>query len=311
MPSISPERIQELQKLYDEIKTRCIEIDNKYSLTATEPALDMPETLGLTPLTFTPKTEQELRAIAVQRIAATYISKQRAVERTYSSALKSLSVQKSKVNADSDVKMAAALVNYNDEKDSIMNKVVDNGLYFSTVANRYIGFATKRYNEQVSAIVTDMKNSHSLLDQRQADAEELYNESCASLEEERQAAEDSAYEKLCEEQEKQRIAVEKYNTNLVEKEQKYQASRAKAYEAAYRAQQNKALQNAKIYAELGETGYRDLIQKEKYQVCTDMCKTLTRSEAKMLVSFDSFLVASLGAYYDAFVSWINTVLIPD
>ncbi len=311
MGSITQERINELKKLYDEIKAACLLIDNKYSLVATEPPLDMPESLNLKPLVFTPKSEQELRALAERSVEATFISKQRSLSRSYSSALKTIASESSKLNADADVKMAKALADYNDEKETIRRKVIDNGLYFSTVATRYTNLATARYNEDVKAIVNDLNARHERLEQRQTDAEQLYEESCASLEQERQASVEAAYQRLSEEQEKQRISVEKYNTGLVEKEQKYQASRAKAYEAAYRAQQNKALQNAKMYAELGETGYRDLIQREKYAVCKSMCMTLTRTEATVLTGFDSFLVSELGAYYSAFVNWINTTLLPD
>ncbi len=311
MPSITQERLNELHALYDEIKAACLLVDDKYSLTATEPHLNMPESLDLKPIDFTPKTEAELRELASQSVAPSFISKQRTVERTYSAKLKSITLEMSKVNTDMDAKMAKALVDYNNEKEIIQRKVIDNGLYFSTVSNRYISLATERYNENINTIGDDAQARHKRLLQQQADAEQLYNDACDSLSREQQASVDVAYNKLTEEQEKQRISVEKYNTGLIEKEQKYQASRAKAYEAAYRAQQNKALQNAKIYAELGEVGYRDLIQKEKYAVCTNMCMQLTRTEGNVITGFDSFLVSALGSYYSAFMSWINSVLIPD
>lgn len=308
--AVSDERLNELYALYNEIKRRCQVIDNKYSLDTVPPDLDMPESLNLQKLVYTPQTEEQLRAAAEQSIAATVLSKQRSIEKTYSSKLKSLSLQKDKLLADADAKLNAALADFNAEKEEIARKLVDNGLVFSTVGVKYNKLASDRYNEQAKTISAYLLAEQKALTTQETDAQQLYDESCASLDEEKQARIDEAYRKLTEKEEKERISVEKYNNSLEEKEQRYQATRAKAYESAWRAQQNMALQNAKTYAELGETGYRDLIQREKYGVCTQAFSQVNREEANTMLSFDGFLRSSLGSYYSAFVNWINTVLLP-
>ncbi len=309
--AISVERMRELLALHDELMRRCQIVDDKYSLIAVEPHLDMPDSLNLVKLVFEPKTPEQLNEIAEQAVAVVMLSKQRSVERSYSSSIKSISLQKSQLNSRTEAKSRAALADFNNEKASIERKVIDNGLYFSNVANRYNAEANKRYNENMMSILSESSAENELLARKEADAEALYNESVALLEEERTARIGEKLQKLADSEEKERLAIEKYNNSLEEKEQRYQYSKAKAYEAAFRAQQNKALQNAKIYAELGEVGYRDLIEKEKYAVCTDGCAALTRSEGNAIISFDSFFKSSLGNYYSAFVNWINTVLPPD
>ena len=68
--------------------------------------------------------------------------------------------------------------------------------------------------------------------------------------------------------------------------------------------------NAKLYAQLGETGLRQLVTREKYAVCQDAFFPLRREEAQAILTFDSFLRSHLGVYYDSFVAWINTTLLP-
>ena len=77
--AISSARMKELIAKYDVIKGKVEDIDRKYSLDYREPLLNMPESLGLTKLQYVPKTEEQLRAAAEERIAASYIAKQSSV----------------------------------------------------------------------------------------------------------------------------------------------------------------------------------------------------------------------------------------
>ncbi len=308
MTTFSPEQTAYLDEVYAKLKKRIIDVDEKYSLVAGEPHLDMPDSLNLVKLVFTPKSPTELSSIAEQRIAPQMLSKQRSVDSAYSSKLKSLSQQKDKINNDTFDKMDAAAADFEREKAEILRKVIDNGLYFSTVANKYNDLASKRYSETLGQLTDDNKQRQKAIAQQQTDAEQLYNEQCQSLQEERTARIADAYQKLTEEQREERTAIEKYNNTLEEKEQKYQASKAKAYETARRAEVTRALESAKIYSELGEVGFRRMIESEKYSLCIDAFVPLNRSEAQYILSLDSFLQSHLGTYYDAFVDWCNTVL---
>lgn len=304
------ERQQELLKIYSDLKEQLLLVDDKYSLTAKAPPLNMPESLNLKKLEYVPVTEEELLASAQEQAVAAMIPKQRSAQNSYTSALTRISEQKSNLLADSETQRGKALDNYNEQVETIERKVVDNGLYFSTVGDKYKNAARQSYNETLQSIGTQTRNDMAALEQKEVDAKQSYDETLQSLKEEEEAKTTVAFKKLADKEEQRRLSIEKYNNGLEEKEQKYQASRAKAYEAAYRAQQNKALQNAKIYAELGETGYRDLIEKEKYGISQTVFYPLKRSEAMLLLSLDSFMVTNLGNYYSAFVEWVNTVLVP-
>ena len=308
--SISTQRLSELTELYSDIKESFRLVDEKYSLVAAEPQLDMPESLNLKKLAYTPKTQEELNAAAELSTAAAILSKQNSVERSYSAKLKSISQKQAEVLSDADMKANESVEAFNAEKEEIARKLVDNGLVFSTIAVKFNDLASQHHIKRMEKISSRVDHRTKLIESEQADAEQLYTESCEALQREKEARIAEALRRLAEEEEKQRIAVEKYNNSLEEKEQKYQASRARAYESAYRARQNTALQNAKLYAELGETGYRDLIQKEKYSICVKQCAALTREEGNALLGFDGFLRTELGSYYSTFVNWVNTALIP-
>ena len=196
-----------------------------------------------------------------------------------------------------------------DLKD-IRAKLVNNGLIFSTITTKYEGQAQQDYQDKSEQIAAESEGALALIAQQQEDADAIYQESCESLEQEKQARITQSYQKLLEAEETLARNIQKYNTSLDEKEAKYQASRAKAYESARRAAYDRAYNNSKLYLQLGETGYRQMIQKEKYAVCQDTFYPLRREEANAILSYDSFLVAHLGVYYDAFVDWINMTLLP-
>lgn len=308
--AVSYERLLELQELYEQLKIRLRDIDDKYSLDYVEPKLDMPESLNLQKLEYTPKTEEELLAIAEQAVAVVIISKLRGVERTYSSQLKSLSLKLDKLNVTLEQKILARSEQYAARRKEIQRKLINNGLVFSSVGDKYYNLANEEFMSDTSKITDEVNAERSLINQEETNAEALYREACASLEEEKQARIAEKLQKLLDEEEKLRISIEKYNNSLEEKEQKYQASRARAYESAQRAAYNRVYNNAKLYLQMGETGYRQLIMYEKYAVCQDVFYPLRREEANTILQFDAFLINSLGKYYDSFVNWINTTLLP-
>lgn len=305
--AVSEERVKELLVLHQQIEDRCALVDEKYSLTACEPRLDMPPSLNLEKLVFTPKTEEELRALATESVNALMLSKERSAEKTYNSAIKNYEAQKQKLTEQADLDYDKAQLQLEEKKEDIKRKVADNGLYFSDIAERFCRLAENDSSSVTKEIYAKLDLELKALSQKTTDAETLYNETLAALKEERQAREDKAYSDLLQDEEEERVAVEKYNNGVEEKEQKYQASRAKAYENAYRAEQNRTLKNTQLYADLGETGYRDVISREKYAVCIDMCTGLTRREANVLLSFDSFFDNALGNYFSSFLNWITTL----
>ena len=310
MASITNERLQELVEIYKGLKVRVLLIDEKYSLDFVEPKLDMPDSLNLTKLEYNPRSEAELKALAEQEVAAIVISKQASLDKSYNTKIKSLTNKIAKIELENIQKLKAMGEEYEKDKSAIHNRVVNNGLIFSTVKAKYEADLEAYYKTRISKREQDNKDEIALVKKEQDDAEAVYKEGCESLEQEKLARISQSYQKLLEAEEALKRSIEKYNIGLDEKEAKYQASRAKAYENARRAAYTRAYNNSKLYMEMGETAYRRHIQNEKYAVCKDIFYPLRRAEAQAILSMDSFLIVHLGIYYSAFEDWVNTTLLP-
>ena len=308
--ALSTDRLLELVEIYSALKVRVLQVDEKYSLDFVEPKLDMPDSLNLVKLTYEPKSEEELMELARQKVEASIISKQAQLDKNYNTKTKNLALQTQKQQLTTNQKLVALQKALDKEFENIHNRMVNNGLIFSTVTTKYQNKARQEHNEKVSQLNSDNEAALALIEQQQQDADALYKQSCDSLDTEAEARVQASYNKLLEDEESLKRAIDKYNTGLDEKETKYQASRAKAYESARRADYNRAYNNSKLYMQLGETGYRRMISMEKYIICQDVFYPLRREEGRAILSMDGFLVMHLGPYYDAFVSWVDTTLLP-
>lgn len=310
MASIPYERLLELVEIYNGLKKRILLIDEKYSLDFVEPKLDMPDSLNLTKLTYTPKSEEELMTLAKQQVAAAIISKQAILDKNHNTKIKNLGLKINEAQQTSAKRAATLQDAHTKALKDIHNRLVNNGLIFSTIKVKYESQAQEDYKTKSEKIAADTVKEIESIVQQMNNADAIYNDSCNDLEKEKAARITQAYQKLVEDEEKLARSIEKYNTGLDEKEQKYQASRAKAYESARRAAYTRAYNNSKLYLQMGETGYRRMIEKEKYAVSQDVFYPLRREEAQAILSMDSFLVSHLGTYYNAFVDWVNTTLLP-
>ena len=300
----------ELVEIYDKLKVRIIQIDEKYSLDYVEPKLDMPDSLNLTKLEYTPKTERELKELAAQQVEATVLAKENSISRTYEDKMNSLSIQYSKVVMEASQKLSDAQKAQDSEVDTIRKRLINNGLIFSTLFAKYEALAKQNYQSKAKDIETNKNNEVDLIEKQMNQAGQTRNARLKSLEQEKAARITASYNKLLEAEQSLKRSIDKYNTGLDEKEAKYQASRARAYESARNAAYNRAYNNSKLYMQMGETGYRRMVEKEKYAVAQDAFYPLRRDEANTILGFDSFLVSHLGTYYDAFEDWVNTVLLP-
>ena len=310
MATITDERFLELLELYEKLKVRIIQIDEKYSLDYIEPKLDMPDSLNLTKLEYTPKTEEELMDLAAQQVEAAVLAKEASIYKAYTAKINSLSVQSAKVNMGAEKKLSAAQADQDTEVENIRKRLINNGLLFSTLYAKYESLAKQNYESKVNDINADKNNELELLSTQVTQAETAYQESLASLEQEKAARIAAAYQKLLEAEEALKRSIDKYNSGLDEKEAKYQASRARAYESARNAAYNRAYNNSKLYMQMGETGYRRMVEKEKYTVAQNAFYPLRRNEANTILGLDAFLVTHLGTYYKAFEDWVNTTLLP-
>ena len=308
--AITNERLQELVELYKKLKERILFIDQKYSLNYVEPELDMPDSLNLVKLTYTPKTEEELTSLAEQEVMPAIISKQSSLDQNYNTKMRNFVNKLAQLQLTMEKTHQSILDDYYAEGEALHRRLVNNGLIFSTMVDKYnkqlkddlqskTGKNSKEHNDQMNLIFI-----------QQSDAEKIYRDRCKALEEEKQARIAQMYQRLLEDEEALKRSIEKYNTGLDEKEAKYQASRARSYEAARRAAYSRAYNNSKLYLQYGETGYKRMIEREKYLVSQDAFYPLRRDEANAILAMDSFLMVHLGLHYSAFEDWVNTTLLP-
>lgn len=303
--AISNSRLQELIAHYNGVKAKAEDVDRKYSMDYQEPSLDMPESLGLTKLIYEPKSEEELRELAEVRIAASYLSKQRQLDSTYVKSLQSIDNRVFSLAEETRVKLWNLLNDYNQTCEKLFVRLVDNGLRFSSVLTRANDEARADYNSSIEEQNARAENKRDRIEADRRYAEENYASACRSLEEERQAKIQQTYNKLLDDETKQKRSADKYNTSIDEKETKYQATRARAYESARQAEYSRAYAAAKLYAQLGATGYAERIQWEKYRLFQEGFAFMTKEEAMTLLEMDSFARTHLLDYYSTLVDWIK------
>jgi hypothetical protein len=310
MSTITAERAQELLEQYKELKETILDIDKKYSLNYQEPQLDLPPTLGLQPMEFVPKTEEELRALAAMDVTPSFQNKMRTFEQSYLRQKQSLQSKMFRLSESSRKKLAELLTDYNVDIKKLRRRMVNNGLIYSSVVTQENDKTLQAYNDNVTHTNTHYDN---LLQQANDDLialENRYTQGLNSLDDELASRINEQYQDLLYRQTKDAERIEKYNKSLVEKETKYQASCQKALEYARQAEWERALKAAELHAQLGESGVEAQKVTEKYHYCQQFFYNWHRDEALLVVAEDTFLISHLGNYYDSLIDWINAVLLP-
>ena len=309
MATITQERMLELLEIYTKLKERITYIDNKYSLVYVEPKIDLPDSLNLEKMTYKPKSEGELKALAEQYIAANILSKQRGIDANYLTKVKTLGRKRTDITREQSDKVKKIDDDYAEALAKLERKLINNGLLFSTTATTMRASATADYSAKKDESNLYYQEELKAIDTEESDVDAVYKESCNKLEEEKQALITKRYQALIEAEEKAKTAVDKYNNTVEEKEQRYQYTRAKFIESMRRAERDRVLDMTKLYLQLGEVSYHDRMLREKYATAQDAFWPLRRNEAKALLSYDSFLSMHLETYYSSFVDWVNTALL--
>lgn len=309
MATITPERMRELLEIYNEMKRVILQIDDKYSLVYKEPEIDLPESLNLQKMTYTPKTEAELKSLAEQYVASTILAKQRTLDSAHSTKMRALSRKRSQIAVDMADKSKEIDDDYAVALEKLERKIINNGLLFSSSASNARAATTAEYSEKKSQSNASFKADLELISAEEFDVEAVYKESCVKLAEEKAALVGKRYQVLVAAEAKEKTAVDKYNNSIEEKEQRYQYTREKFIETMRNSERKRVLDMTKLYIQLGNLGYRDREAREKYFAAQDAFWPLRRNEAQALLSYDSFLITHLDTYYNTFVDWVNTMLL--
>lgn len=304
--AISASRLEQLRQEFIPVKNQIDKIDRKYSLDYVEPLLDMPQSLDLPRLTYTPKTEQQLSTLANQNTYASYVSNLNRLANTKASNLRRIDKQLLALEEKNRATLAKLLSEHDRELDNVNNKMINAGLMFSTVIERVKSDIRKDYERKVAQSNASADNDRNALQAEREQIEADYAEALAGAEAQRQAKIQAEYIRLLKAEQAEQTRVAKYNAQLDEKEKKYLMSRAKALESAKQAEYNRAYAAKKLYQQMGAVGYEEAVLWEKYNVFTKHFSSFTkREEALALVQGDAYVQGHLKQYYSTLLDWIN------
>ncbi len=306
--AISDERFEELVEYYGRLKEAIIKVDNKYSVDYVEPQLNFAPTLGLVPLEFTAKTEEELMTQAQTEVAPEFVAKRARETEDYTKRKDAFAQKQTEIERKHQKLLEQLLADYNTATTKLYFKLVNNGLLYSSVNTDKTNDERKKYTDSVHSATADYEDELDNLSMQLSKLDAYYEYNLSQLEEEENLKVHRAYAKLVANQEKQKLAIDKYNQTLTEKEVKYQASCQKAYQYARQAEYERALEASRLYAEIGESGIKQMMVAEKTTVAKSYFMPLSLEEANCILQMDGFLVNHLGTNYSSFVDWINVTL---
>ncbi len=304
--AISQDRYQQLAAEFAPVKTQVEAVDRKYSLDYNEPLLDMPQSLDLPRLEFTPKTERELREEADLQVKPRYLERLLALNKSYSADVNK--TERALLNAEESARKALAKLaaDFNTDAETIRSKLIDAGLLYSSALSRITEQRRTQYQADVDNANASADAERNVITKQREVLDLNYNNSVAELEEERNARAQTAYNSLKTKDDAEKIRTEKYNNGLEEKEQKYLYSRARAYEYARQAEYDRAFEARRLRNEIGAAGYEEAIITEKYGILTRYVSALgNREEALAVVQGDNFCRLHLKEYYNTLIDYIN------
>ena len=304
--AVSAERLAQLREQFIPTKNKIDDIDRKYSLDYVEPKLDMPESLDLPRLEYTPKTQDQLNKLAEEKTEAAYLSDVNRINSNKTYAMLRLDKQLLSLEEKTRLKLAKLLSKLNSELHNVNVKITNAGMLFSTVAERAKAELRSEYESKVAQCNESADNNRNVIEYERAQLEQRYDGELNGCQAERAAQIKQAYNKLLTDEQDEQTRVEKYNTSLDEKEKKYLYNRAKAVEQIRQAEYDRAYKAKKLYQEMGAVGYEENILWEKYNVFVAHFANFTsREEALTLIKCDSYVQGHLKQYYSTLVDWVT------
>ncbi|MBR7177301.1 MAG: hypothetical protein IKD26_03730, partial [Clostridia bacterium] len=164
--AISDERFSELVEYYNQIKEAVIRVDNKYSVDYVEPQIDFPPTLGLEPLQFTPKTDEELQSLAHSQVEPEFISKRAREKESLDKQTESIRIKQTEQNAAHQKVLEKLLADYNTETAKLHYKLVNHGLLYSTVNTKASNEQRENYTNSVHSATAEHEDKLEALSQQ-------------------------------------------------------------------------------------------------------------------------------------------------
>lgn len=298
---------QQILTEYAKLKERILQIENKYSMTYLPPDLTFPPTLGLTHLTHTQISDEDLAIQAENLAGPAFIEKQRALDSSYQKSSASLSERSNRYNAALKRKLAAIDRQQANALKDVECTVAKNGVVRSSVGDRLTAQVKADFDRQRDEVKAYYSTLTAELNRRQAAILAYYQNASDDLSKAKQAKVESNFFELVKQRKKNYDDVQKYNSQVDEKEARYQVSCQKAINAAKEQEYARGLEASRLYASMGETAVQEQILTEKYHYSRMFFTGWSKADALAAVQSDSFMRSQLGSYYSSLIEWFNTL----
>ena len=305
--AISNERLQQIVADYQKLKDKINGVDTKYSLSYVDPELDLPETLGLQPLEFVAKTDDQLQQQAELDTKSAHINRQRNAFNAYNGKKHTLEAKQATLQNNLEQTLQQLQAKQQQQLAKATNHLVQNGTFVSTLLQTLTQQIAQTYQALMDAEQQEATNKLAVVSSRLQQLQSNYQALLSSIEQQHENDVAERKAQLVEQQNKEQQRVQKYNTTLEEKETKYQASRENSLDYARQREYERALAASKLYAEIGETGVTMQKLSEKLNLCQRHFMTYRQEEALLVVNSDSFLQVHLAEYYSQLLDYIDNL----
>lgn len=292
---------------YQTLKAEMVRVDDKYSLVYHEPDLDLPESLELEPLVHTPLTDEQIALLAEAEVQAWYLAETEKIRKQHTEKTNELTSKQTKLLNDFNAKSAKLTAELAQKADEIKAKIAKNGMANSSVLANALQQNATYYADKIDAESTDYQNDLAVVLQELDDLDDGYTARLTALDGVKQAKIATASEEIRQKDEKTATNVAKYNQTLNEKETKYQASCQRTIQYALQAEYQRALDAARIYAEVGDDGAEMMKLNEKLTLAKAFLGGMSQEMATAVVTSDSFMRTSLGAHYEYLITYIGNL----
>ncbi|MEG1528002.1 MAG: hypothetical protein RR248_04035 [Clostridia bacterium] len=293
----------EYQKFLDTLT----EVDNKYSFEYHTPKLDLPGELGGENLVYKMPTHSELFKKAKQSLEAKYISKRDKIKQDQLN--KQYDTQKNikqeEFYAQRKIDKLASQLAENIEK--LQGEIVNKGLSRSSIASNLKKQEGERIEGQVDEVESIKIMNVELLEEK---IDQIIEETASALESLSQVNDaelQAQMSKLLEDALAQKQEIDKYNNSLTANRSKFLLSKEEVIGKAKRAEQNRIGKIISLYNEIGGNEYRKQALKEKLNLTKMYFDTIGKEKAKELLSSSTILQYYLKDYYDAIVSYVDSM----
>ena len=210
-----------------------LRIDKRYSINPVEePFFDVPASLDLDKMEYTPPTSEEIEAQARENLAASYSEKKLKEELSYQKAVNDAEIKKQQIAAVLEADKQKTDADFEAEKAALKLKLINSGLSRSSVFDNAVLSIDASCQEQKQLLEQQAQSEINAVDAEVLKAEEEKNSAIANIEQVFLLDLEAEKAKLTDDVAKKQEEVLKYNNTVDEKQATYKRTWNSAYIAA-------------------------------------------------------------------------------